>query len=114
KSPDDEAGLFLAREISRRWLVIAAGAAAAGSAIPPLSTLARQSAGTATPAADQQRVDALLALSQELCGGGTFDATGASELLGFLSGDADLAQGLADLQAMPLVQDQATSWGRAK
>lgn len=80
-------------EISRRRLIAAMGLAAA-LGLAPLPTSAAQ---TATPSADQARVDQLIALSKALCGGGTFDPGQATNLLHLLTGDANLSRGLEEL-----------------
>lgn len=98
---DDSAGIELsvayARELSRRRLIAGLGLAAA-LGLAPLSTTAAQ---TATPSAEQERVDQLIALSKSLCGGGSFDSGHAAVLLNLLSGDAKLKEGLEELLAVP-------------
>jgi hypothetical protein len=88
-------------EISRRRLLIAAGALAAtqgwaqsalaaeGTPSPPV--------GTSTPA----EVDRFIALSRTLCGGGRFDPDAAAQLLGWLNDDPGLRRGLAELLTNP-------------
>jgi hypothetical protein len=99
----DACGSFFARETTRRRLAMAVGAFAAVG-VTPWPTRASQ---TATPraevsAARDQKVIQLLALSKELCGGGTFDEAGAEQLLQLLSDDASLAPGLEELFGVPV------------
>lgn len=85
------------QEINRRRLLMALGGAALLSGMPHQAYAAQ----TATPPADAARIEALTALSQNLCGGGTFAADQAAALLTLLTGDADLAKGLDELLAAP-------------
>lgn len=59
----------------------------------------------ATPeAVDPAQLEALIALSQTLCGGGTFSNDRATRLLQLLQSDADLEAGLNELLATPPVE----------
>ena len=83
--------------VTRRRLLVAAGASLAAAATP--DALAR-AATSATPVADVS-VDQLIALSRELCGGGHFDRDRAATLLSVLTGDETLNAGLRDLLTNP-------------
>jgi hypothetical protein len=73
--------------------------AAAAFSLAPRPGLATQTPSpTATPA-DQATVDQLIALSKTMCGGGNFDANQSATLLQLISKDANLSNGLAELQA---------------
>lgn len=98
--PDDQCisdqRAAFARELTRRRLIASFGVAAA-IGFTSESTFAVQ---TATPSPEQAEIDQLLALSKELCGGGTFDQAQAAVLLHLLKGDAKLGRGLTELQAI--------------
>jgi hypothetical protein len=99
-----ELSVAFARELSRRRVLAAMGVVAAlGLTSLPAS------AQTATPSAEQERVDQLTALSKSLCGGGTFDSDQATVLLHLLSGDAKLKDGLEELLAAPVATATAAS-----
>lgn len=98
KLPNPELSAGFARELSRRRLLAGMGLAAAGLRFAPHSAFAVQ---TATPSADQPEVDRLLALSQSLCGGGTFDPGQGATLLTLMTSDPSLARGLDELYAAP-------------
>lgn len=82
--------------VTRRRLLIAASASLVG--VTP-DALAR-STPVATPDVDVS-VDQLIALSEELCGGGRFDPDRAAALLRLLTGDETLNAGLHELLANP-------------
>ncbi len=87
----------LLQEINRRRLLLGLSAAAAFG-LAPRSGLAAQTPTPAATPADQARVDQLIALSKTLCGGGNFDPNQAETLLSLISKDANLSNGLAELE----------------
>jgi hypothetical protein len=90
--------------VSRRRLFAQAGAwsAAAGLGLlaPGQIAGAAQRGANGTPVTDD--VNALTALSRQLCGGGELDEARGEMLLRLLSADPDLSAGLAELQAQPI------------
>lgn len=86
--------------ISRRRLFAQAGAWSAAAGIC-LLTPGQRAAAQDAPSPVAGDVDALLAISQTLCGGGELDPARAEMLLQLLSDDPELSAGLAELQSQP-------------
>jgi hypothetical protein len=90
----------LAQEINRRRFMAALGLATGSLAGVSLPSFAAE--GTATPTADQEQVGKVTALSQALCGGGTFVDSEVEALMKLLASDVKLSQGLDELLATPV------------
>jgi len=100
-----EAVQRFAIELNRRRLLVASGGAAlATSVLRPLRVIAQ---GTPT-VEEQDRVTSLIAVSQALCGGGSFNPDFAAQLLELIDADELLSAGLDDLIAQPPVDSNGT------
>jgi len=97
-SPEVDRHALLIQAINRRRLLLGLSATAA-LVLAPQPGLATQTPTPAASPADQARVDRIISLSKTLCGGGSFDRNQAATLLQLISKDANLSNGVAELEA---------------